>query len=129
MRAGGATEAFLSGHTALEIQQFGEWECLSSVLRYIRPKNPDLKIFNFSCGTYEKLRRNQELNLAKSDDNRDWITKDRLRFNLELEKEMKKQNNEKKSKISKYSYVYIPNKGKPYTLRLDDIFKDTESYL
>ena len=129
MRAGGATEAFLSGHTALEIQQFGEWECLGSVLRYIRPKNPDLKIFDFSCGTYEKLRRDQELELIKSNDKRDWITKERLRFNLELEKEKKKQNNGMRSNASKYFYIYIPNKGKPYTLQLDDIFKDAEGFL
>ena len=129
MRAGGATEAFLSGHTALEIQQFGEWESLGSVLRYIRPKNPDLRLFKLSCSTYENLRREQERKLAVSDDRRDWVTKDRLRFNIELEKERKKQNNNKNSKVDRYAYIYIPNKGRPYTLRSDDIFKDAESYL
>ena len=129
LRAGGATEAFLSGNTALEIQQFGEWECLGSVLRYIRPKNPDLQSFKHSCSTYEKLRRDQEIALAKTDDKRDWITKERLRFNLELEKEKRKQNHGKRSNASKYSYIYIPNKGRPYTLNIDDIFKDAESFL
>ena len=129
LRAGGATEAFLSGHTALEIQQFGEWECLGSVLRYIRPKNPDLQYFNYSCSTYEKLRKEQELTLAKTNNKKDWITKERLRFNIELEKEKKKQNHGKRSKASKYSYIYIPNLGRAYTLNIDDIFKDAESYL
>ena len=129
LRAGGATEAFLSGHTALEIQQYGEWECLGSVLRYIRPKNPDLQYFKHSCSTYEKLRREQELTLARTNDKRDWMTKERLRFNLELEKERKKQNHGQRSNASKYFYIYIPNKGRPYTLNIDDIFKDAEAYL
>lgn len=128
LRAGGATEAFLSGHTALEIQQFGDWECLGSVLRYIRPKNPELKIFGFSCATYQKLRRDQALELAKSSNKIDWATKQRQKFISELEKEKKKMNNGKRNKASRYYYIYLPWNGKPYTIRSDDIYNDPEMY-
>ena len=58
LRAGGTTELFITGHSALWIAQFGHWKSISGMMTYLRPNNPDLALF-WSKGSYEQYRKNE----------------------------------------------------------------------
>ena len=108
LRAARATESFLTGKTAIEIQVFGNWENIGSVIRYVRPNNPDLEKFGYTVESYTKIRKEEEQLLAVKTAKRDWRTEHQQKFIDELKKQQQKQQHGKRNKQSKYHYMYMP---------------------
>ena len=62
-RAGGTSELFLAGKTAVFIQNFVRWKNIGSTHTYIRPSNPDLRKFVTSVSEYCRLRKLESVNI------------------------------------------------------------------
>ena len=67
-RAGGTSELFLAGKTAVWIQNFGRWKNIGSIHTYIRPSNPDLRKFVSSVSEYCRLRKLEGVDVAHTFD-------------------------------------------------------------
>ena len=108
LRSGGTTELHLEGWPILNIQQFVHWESLQSVLRYIRPNNPDLEKFGYTSTHYEIMRTEQrgikpkDLQLEKEK---------QLKIQKDVAKKLSKTNYGKRSKQAKYLAAVAQAKG------------------
>ena len=99
LRSGGTTELYLSGWSILDIRQFVHWESLQSVLRYIRPNNPDLQFFGYTATQYEIFRRQQrEVVDLKLEAER----QKQLKIQLDIAKRQAKTNYGKRSKFARF---------------------------
>ena len=68
LRAGGATELYLSGYNIIDIRNFAWWRAMESVLGYIRPHNPDMEKFVPDFGEYCASRRKPAVIFGEEDE-------------------------------------------------------------
>ena len=104
LRSGGTTELYLTGWSILDIRQFVHWESLQSVLRYIRPNNPDLQVFGYSATQYEIFRRQQREVLSPQ---LEVERNKQLRIQMDIAKSQKKTNYGKRSKFARFENAIL----------------------
>ena len=68
LRAGGATELYLSGYNIIDIRNFAWWRAMESVLGYICPHNPDMEKFVPDFGEYCDSRRKLSVLFGENDE-------------------------------------------------------------